>query len=121
MKLIDDVGFDTSFSFIYSARPGTPASDLPDDTPEAIKKQRLQLLQSRINQQAMAISRRMVDTQQRILVTGVSKKHVGELAGRTENNRVVNFPSLDHALIGEFATVEINEALPNSLRGRLIG
>ena len=121
MKLIDDVGFDTSFSFIYSARPGTPASDLPDDTPEAVKKQRLQLLQSRINQQAMAISRRMVDTQQRILVTGVSKKHVGELAGRTENNRVVNFPSLDHALIGEFATVEINEALPNSLRGRLIG
>ena len=121
MKLIDEVGVATAFSFIYSARPGTPASDLPDDTPEAIKKQRLQLLQSRINQQAMAISRRMVDTQQRILVTGVSKKHVGELAGRTENNRVVNFPSLDHALIGEFATVEINEALPNSLRGRLSG
>jgi tRNA-2-methylthio-N6-dimethylallyladenosine synthase len=120
MKLIEDVGFDTSFSFIYSARPGTPASDLVDETPEDVKKKRLQLLQTRINQQAMAISRRMVGTTQRILVTGVSKKDPGQLAGRTENNRVVNFSCLDHDLIGEFARVEIFEALPNSLRGVLL-
>ena len=120
MKLIEDVGFDTSFSFIYSARPGTPASDLADDTPEDVKKKRLQLLQTRINQQAMAISRRMVGTTQRILTTGVSKKDPGQLAGRTENNRVVNFSCLNHDLIGEFATVEILEALPNSLRGVLL-
>ena len=120
MKLIEEVGFDTSFSFIYSARPGTPASDLADDTPEDVKKKRLQLLQTRINQQAIAISRRMVGTTQRILVTGVSKKDPGQLAGRTESNRVVNFSCLDHGLIGEFATVEILEALPNSLRGALL-
>ena len=121
MKLIEEIGFDTSFSFIYSARPGTPASDLQDDTPEDVKKKRLHLLQSRINQQAMEISRRMVGTTQRILVTGVSKKDPGQLAGRTENNRVVNFTSLDHDLIGEFATVDIVDALPNSLRGVLVG
>ena len=85
-----------------------------------MEKKRLQLLQTRINQQAIAISRRMVGTTQRILVTGVSKKDPGQLAGRTENNRVVNFSCLDHALIGEFATVEILEALPNSLRGALL-
>lgn len=121
MKLIEEVGFDTSFSFIYSARPGTPASDLQDDTPADVKKKRLHLLQSRINQQAMEISRRMVGTRQRILVTGVSKKDPGQLAGRTENNRVVNFSCLDHNLIGEFATVDIVDALPNSLRGALVG
>lgn len=120
MKLIDDVGFDMSFSFIYSARPGTPASDLTDNTSEATKKQRLQLLQTRINQQAMAISRHMVGTTQRILITGVSKKDPGQLAGRTENNRVVNFSCLDHEMIGEFATVEIVDALPNSLRGVIV-
>ena len=120
MKLIEEVGFDMSFSFIYSARPGTPASDLSDDTPEDVKKKRLYLLQSRINQQAMEISRRMVGTTQRILVTGVSKKDRGQLAGRTENNRVVNFTCLDHNLIGEFATVDIIDALPNSLRGVLV-
>ena len=120
MKLIEEVGFDMSFSFIYSARPGTPASDLSDDTPEDVKKKRLYLLQSRINQQAMEISRRMVGTTQRILVTGVSKKDPGQLAGRTENNRVVNFTCLDHNLIGEFATVDIVDALPNSLRGVLV-
>jgi tRNA-2-methylthio-N6-dimethylallyladenosine synthase len=120
MKLIEEVGFDTSFSFIYSARPGTPASDLQDETPEEVKKKRLHLLQSRINQQAMEISRRMVGTTQRILVTGVSKKDPGRLAGRTENNRVVNFTSLDHDLIGEFATVDIVDALPNSLHGVLV-
>ena len=119
MKLIEDIGFDTSFSFIYSARPGTPASDLADDTPMEVKKQRLQILQGRIAQQAQAISRRMVGTRQRILVTGVAKKDLGQLSGRTENNRVVNFNSLDHALIGEFVEVDIIEALPNSLRGQL--
>ena len=120
MKLIEDIGFDVSFSFVYSARPGTPASDLPDATDEATKKQRLQILQTRINQQAQDISRKMVGTQQRILVSGVSKKDPGQLQGRTENNRVVNFRCDDHQLIGEFADVTILEALPNSLRGELI-
>ena len=120
MKLIQDVGFDISFSFIYSARPGTPAADLPDDTPEEVKKQRLQLLQHRINQQAAEIARRMVGNTERVLVTGVSKKDPGQLQGRTENNRVVNFRADDLALIGKFADVLIEEALPNSLRGTLI-
>ncbi|MFC6632660.1 tRNA (N6-isopentenyl adenosine(37)-C2)-methylthiotransferase MiaB [Microbulbifer taiwanensis] len=120
MKLIQDVGFDISFSFIYSARPGTPAADLPDDTPEAIKKQRLQLLQHRINQQAAEIARRMVGNTERVLVTGVSKKDPGQLQGRTENNRVVNFRCDELALIGKFADVLIEEALPNSLRGILV-
>ncbi len=119
MALIGDIGFDTSFSFIYSARPGTPAAQLPDDTPEAEKKQRLQILQQRINQHAQRISRQMVGSTQRILVSGVSKKDPGQLQGRTENNRVVNFYSDNHALIGEFADVTILEALPNSLRGEL--
>ncbi len=119
MKLIEDIGFDVSFSFIYSARPGTPAADLPDDTPEETKKQRLQILQARINQNAQAISRQMVGSEQRILVTGVSKKDPGQLQGRTENNRAVNFSCTDHGLIGQFATVTIVEALPNSLRGAL--
>jgi len=119
MKLIEDVGFDTSFSFIYSARPGTPASDLPDDTDEEIKKQRLQILQGRILQQAQTISRQMVGTTQKILVTGVSRKDPGQLQGRTENNRVVNFSCSDHALIGQFVDVDIQQALPNSLRGCL--
>ena len=119
MKLIEDIGFDHSFSFIYSARPGTPAADLPDDTDEATRKQRLQILQNRIVQQTMAISRRMVGTTERVLVTGVSRKDPGQLQGRTENNRVVNFSCTDHALIGNFTDVEIYEALPNSLRGIL--
>ena len=119
MKLIEDIGFDMSFSFVYSARPGTPASDLPDDTPEEVKKQRLKILQTRINQQAMDISRKMVGNLERVLVTGVSKKDPGQLQGRTENNRVVNFSCTDHGLIGDFADVLIEEALPNSLRGSL--
>jgi tRNA-2-methylthio-N6-dimethylallyladenosine synthase len=119
MKLIEDIGFDHSFSFIYSARPGTPASELPDNTGEDIKKQRLQILQTRINQQAMEISRRMVGSVERVLVTGVSRKDPGQLQGRTENNRVVNFSCTDHSLIGDFTEVEIFEALPNSLRGKL--
>ncbi|GAB3372306.1 tRNA (N6-isopentenyl adenosine(37)-C2)-methylthiotransferase MiaB [Spongiibacter taiwanensis] len=119
MTLITDIGFDHSFSFIYSARPGTPAAQLADDTAEEVKKARLQRLQHTILNQAAQISRQMVGTEQRILVTGVSKKDPGELQGRTENNRVVNFRSDDHALIGEFVNVVIDDALPNSLRGSL--
>jgi tRNA-2-methylthio-N6-dimethylallyladenosine synthase len=119
MRLIEEIGFDTSFSFIYSARPGTPAADLPDDTPEEVKKKRLQILQARIAQQAGDISRAMVGGVQRVLVTGISKKDPGQLQGRTENNRVVNFSCADPGLIGQFAQVEILEALPNSLRGAL--
>ena len=120
MKLIEDVGFDQSFSFIYSARPGTPAAGFADDTPMDVKKARLQRLQARINRQAMAISRDMVGTTQRILVEKPSKKSPRQLAGRTENMRWVNFDG-DLALIGEFVDVVITEALPNSLRGRLSG
>jgi tRNA-2-methylthio-N6-dimethylallyladenosine synthase len=119
MKLIEEIEFDHSFSFVYSARPGTPAADLKDDTPEETKKARLKILQDRILQQAHQISRRMVGSQQKILVTGVSKKDPGQLQGRTENNRVVNFSTSDHSLIGDFVTVDIFEALPNSLRGVL--
>ena len=119
LQLIDDIGFDSSFSFIYSARPGTPAAELKDDTDMEVKKQRLQILQGRIAQQASAIAAGMVGSEQRILVTGVSKKDPGQLSGRTENNRVVNFSSSDRDLIGDFATVAIVEALPNSLRGVL--
>jgi tRNA-2-methylthio-N6-dimethylallyladenosine synthase len=121
MKLIEDIGFDTSFSFIYSARPGTPAAELPDDTDEEMKKQRLVVLQARIAAHARQISRRMVGSMQTILVTGVSKKDPGQLQGRTENNRAVNFSAPDRALIGQFVTVQIIEALPNSLRGVLRG
>ena len=117
MNLIADVGFDQSFSFIYSARPGTPVANLRDDTPVEIKKQRLQLLQARINQQAQAISEAMVGTTQRVLVEKTSKKSASQVAGRTENNRWVNFDA-DPSLIGQFVDVVITEALPNSLRGR---
>ena len=119
MNLINDIGFDMSFSFIYSARPGTPAADLPDDVSEQEKKERLYLLQNRITQMAQQISRQMFDTEQRILVEGPSKKNPMELRGRTENNRVVNFIG-PHTVIGQFVDVRITEALPNSLRGDLI-
>jgi len=117
MKLIADIGFDQSFSFIYSARPGTPAASLPDDTPLEIKKGRLQILQTRINQQAFDISQAMVGTTQRVLVEKTSKKSSTQVAGRTENNRWVNFDA-DPSVIGQFVDVVITEALPNSLRGR---
>lgn len=120
MTLIEEVGFDTSFSFVYSQRPGTPAADLEDDTPEDEKKRRLALLQHRILQNAQAISRRMVGTTQRILVDGISKKDPGQLQGRTENNRVVNFRHDDDDLIGKFVDVKIEEAYPNSLLGTLV-
>jgi tRNA-2-methylthio-N6-dimethylallyladenosine synthase len=120
MKLIESIGFDTSFSFIYSARPGTPAAELIDDTPESVKKERLHILQARILQNAQQISRRMVGCEETILVTGVSRKDPGELQGRTENNRVVNFRYEDHSLIGKFVRVQIEDAYPNSLRGVII-
>ncbi len=119
MTLMEDVGFDLSFSFIYSARPGTPAAQLPDDTPVEVKHARLARLQSRNLEMATAISQRMVGTSQRILVEGRSRKRLDELCGRTENNRVVNFPSDETGLIGRFVDVEIRELAPFSLRARL--
>jgi tRNA-2-methylthio-N6-dimethylallyladenosine synthase len=119
MNLIIDVGYDTSFSFIYSPRPGTPAADLPDTTSEQEKKHRLAVLQAQILQQAAAISAAMVGTHQRILVSGPSKHGEGLMAGRTENNRVVNFRSDDPGLAGQFVTVKITDAFPNSLAGEL--
>ena len=119
MKVIEQVNFDMSFSFIYSARPGTPASDLPDDVSEEEKKERLARLQQRINFQAMQFSRAMLGTEQRILVEGPSKKDIMELTGRTENNRVVNFVgTLD--MIGKFVDVKITDVYTNSLRGEVI-
>lgn len=120
MKLIEDVGFDFSFSFIYSARPGTPAADLADITPLEEKKRRLQLLQERINHQGFSISRGMVGSHQRILVDNYSKKDPGSLQGRTENNRIVNFTCDNPRLIGQFVEVRIEEAYPHSLRGSWI-
>ena len=119
MNLVAEVGFDNSYSFIYSKRPGTPAANLPDDVPMEVKKQRLALLQQRLNQQAADISQAMVGTVQGILVTGPSKKNPDELNGRTENNRVVNFPG-NPELIGQLISVRIVEAKPNSLRGELV-
>jgi len=119
MNLIAEIGFDHSFSFIYSARPGTPAAELKDDTPMDVKKQRLSILQSRILQHANSISEAMVGTVEAVLVTGPSKKDPGELQGRTENNRVVNFRTDSHAIIGDIVDLKITDALPNSLRGEL--
>ena len=125
MKLVDDVGFDSSFSFVFSARPGTPAAALADDTPHAVKLERLQTLQARIEAQARAISATRVGTVQRVLVEGRAKKNLDELAGRTQNNRVVNFPAASAAsnaarLIGQFVDVTITSALPHSLRGKVV-
>ncbi|OHC16273.1 MAG: tRNA (N6-isopentenyl adenosine(37)-C2)-methylthiotransferase MiaB [Pseudomonadales bacterium GWC2_63_15] len=121
MKLIEDVGFDFSYSFVYSSRPGTPAADLADDTPDEVKKQRLAILQQRINQQGFENSRRMVGTTQRILISDYSKKDPGMLQGRTEHNRIVNFRCDNPRLIGQFVDVHIDDALPHSLRGTLLG
>lgn len=118
LDLIRVVGFDQSFSFIYSARPGTPAAAVADDTPRGVKLERLQRLQALVNEQAAAISRGMVGNVERVLVEKTSKRSARELAGRTENNRWVNF-SGDPALIGSFVDVAVTEAMPNSLRGRL--
>jgi tRNA-2-methylthio-N6-dimethylallyladenosine synthase len=119
MKLIEEMNFDQSFSFIFSARPGTPAASLPDPAPMAVKKERLARLQALVNEQALAISTAMVGKTERILVEGHSKKDNRQLAGRTENNRVVNFDGPPR-LIGQFVEVTITEALSNSLRARMI-
>ena len=119
MKLIEEINFDMSFSFIYSLRPGTPAADLPDDVDMEVKKARLTRLQNRINHQSMLIGRAMLGSVQRILVEGPSKLDPMQLSGRTENNRVVNFEG-PHRLIGGFADVEITDVRPYSLRGRFI-
>ena len=119
MNLVAEVGFDQSYSFIYSPRPGTPAATLPDDTPIERKSQRLAMLQDRLSVQAKAISENMIGSLQRVLIERPSKKNPRQLAGRTENNRWVNFDG-SHELIGRFVNVWITEALPNSLRGRLM-
>jgi len=119
MDLIETLGFDHSYSFIYSPRPGTPAAEMKDDVPMAVKRERLARLQARINEISAEISRNMVNSVQHILVEGISKKDYAQLSGRTENNRVVNF-SGPSKLIGQFLDVLIVEALPNSLRGRWI-
>ena len=119
MNLIIEIGFDTSFSFIYSARPGTPAAELKDETPEQEKKHRLATLQSQIKSQATAISESMVGTEQHVLITGKSKRNSKDLQARTENNRVVNFRCDNTDLIGQFINITITDALPNSLLGTL--
>jgi len=118
IKLIEEVNFDESYSFIYSARPGTPAADFIDDTPHEVKLSRLHQLQAKIQQQADAISQGMIGTNQRVLVEGISKKNNGEYYGKTDNNRTVNFPG-DINLIGSFANIEITQALTHTLRGIL--
>ena len=123
LNLVADVGFDQSFSFLYSRRPGTPAAALPDEVPHDVKQHRLELLQQRLNAQARAISARMVGTRQRILVERPAKRDPAQFAGRTDNNRWVNFDGPTEnpgALLNRFADVVITEAMPNSLRGRLV-
>jgi len=118
MKLIDELEFDASFSFIFSPRPGTPAAEMADDTPAALKTERLMRLQKRIEENAQKVSQAMVGSVQRVLVEGHAKKDATELSGRTDNNRIVNFPG--HArLVGHFVDVRITAALPHSLRGEV--
>jgi tRNA-2-methylthio-N6-dimethylallyladenosine synthase len=119
MKLVEDVRFDGSFSFFYSARPGTPAANLTDGTPQAVKLARLQRLQKRLQELAEKYSQAMVGSRQRVLVEGPSKKDANELSGRADNNRVVNFPGPSH-LVGQFVEIEVTKALPHSLRGALV-
>ncbi|MCD8515432.1 MAG: TRAM domain-containing protein, partial [Burkholderiaceae bacterium] len=122
MKLITDVGYDSSFSFIFSPRPGTPAANLADDTPHEVKLKRLQHLQATIEENVQRISASRVGTVQRILVTGPSKKNPQELMGRTECNRIVNFDAGPNAsrLVGQMLDVTITQALPHSLRGEVV-
>ena len=119
MKLIQELDFDASFSFIYSKRPGTPASDYPDDVSAELKTQRLMKLQARIEAQAQQVNQAMVGTVQRVLVEGHARKNAAELAGRTDNNRIVNFAGQPR-LIGQFVDVTITQALPHSLRGEVV-
>jgi tRNA-2-methylthio-N6-dimethylallyladenosine synthase len=119
MQLVTDIGFDASFSFIYSARPGTPAADLADDTLPEVKLARLQRLQATIERQAQAISQAMVGSVQSVLVEGSARKNADELSGRTANNRIVNFAG-PRDLIGQFVSLRITSALPHSLRGEVL-
>jgi tRNA-2-methylthio-N6-dimethylallyladenosine synthase len=119
MKLIEDIGFDDSFSFIYSPRPGTPAADMPDEVPAETKSARLTELQAAIKAHAHKISQSMIGSVQRILVEGVSRKNPGELAGRTDNNRIVNFTG-SPGMIGRFVEVKITDALTHTLRGEIV-
>jgi len=119
MRLVEELNFDSSFSFVYSPRPGTPAAEMADDTPQELKIRRLMRLQKTIEAQALAISQAMVGTVQRVLVEGHARKDASELAGRTDNNRVVNFAG-NERLIGRFADVTITAALPHSLRGEVV-
>lgn len=119
LKLMDDVGFDASFSFVYSRRPGTPAAYLPDDTPQDVKLKRLQLLQAKNEAKATEISRAMLGTEQRVLVIGRARRGEGLLSARTDNNRIVNFPG-DERLIDQMVTVKITEVFPHTLGGELI-
>jgi tRNA-2-methylthio-N6-dimethylallyladenosine synthase len=118
MKLIEDAGFDASFSFLYSRRPGTPAAELPDDTPLEVKLTRLRRLQAKLDEQTRVLSRGMIGTRQSVLVEGAAKRDSAELCGRTANNRVVNFPG-PKRLVGRFIDVTITAALPHSLRGEI--
>ena len=118
LRLVDEIGFDNSFSFLYSRRPGTPAAELPDETPQAAKMPRLARLQEKLDARARQIAERMVGTRQRILVEGVSHRDPGELAGRTADNHVVNFPGND-ALVGQLVDVTVTAALSHSLRGEI--
>ncbi len=119
MKLIEELNFDESYSFVYSPRPGTPAADLPDETPQEVKLERLHRLQAQINQQARKISQNMVNSVQRVLLEGTSKKNAGEFCGRTDNNRVVNLTS-NPEHVGNFINVRITEARAHSLRGEML-
>jgi tRNA-2-methylthio-N6-dimethylallyladenosine synthase len=119
VDLVSEVGFDHSFSFIFSPRPGTPAASLPDPVPLKVRKQRLASLQERLKQSALRVSEAMVGKMERVLVEAPSRKDPAQLCGRTENNRVVNF-SAHGAKVGEFLNILITEALPNSLRGQLV-
>jgi tRNA-2-methylthio-N6-dimethylallyladenosine synthase len=118
LRLVDEVGFDGSFSFLYSRRPGTPAGELPDETPREVKRSRLARLQEKLDTQAKQIAEQMVGTRQRILVEGVSRRDAKELAGRTANNHVVNFPGAA-GLVGQFVDVTVTAALSHSLRGEI--
>jgi len=122
LALIEEIGFDASFSFVFSARPGTPAAALHDDTPQAVKLKRLQTLQARIEENVRRIGQSRVGTRQRILVEGPSRKDAGELMGRTECNRIVNFAGGPNAarLVGQMIDVSITAALPHSLRGEVV-
>jgi tRNA-2-methylthio-N6-dimethylallyladenosine synthase len=126
MAMVNEIGYDTSFSFIFSPRPGTPAANLHDDTPHGVKLRRLQTLQATIEENVVRISKGMLGTVQRILVEGPSRKDPSELHGRTENNRVVNFalPGVPQAqrdrMIGQMVDVNITQAFPHSLRGELV-